>query len=273
MKHILACMSLICVLTAGVTGASAADDSKPFSLADETGNAGRRLLAETRDFAITPFQLENGNLLLTFGVAGALGLTYGFDGEIRDKLQKNRSKDIDKAADAGTLVGDPYLHLGVAALVYGGGVLAESPRWKETGEMLGEALILADVATLVLKEATGRGRPVVTSHKGDYRPFAFKSDYDGFPSMHTASSFAVASVLARTSESLPVGVLSYCAAVFVGFSRMNQDKHWASDVLLGAAIGELAGRVSTSQHTGSRSYSFIPIAVGGGGGLALTGHF
>jgi membrane-associated phospholipid phosphatase len=273
MKHILARISFIWLLAAAFPGASAAGDTGSFSLSDETKKAGTRLLDETKDFATTPFQLENGNLLVTLGVAGALGLTYAFDGDIRGKLQKNRSRGIDKAADAGAAVGDPFLHMGVAALVYGGGILAESPRWKETGEMLLEALILADGATLIIKEATGRGRPMVTNHKGDFSPFGFRTDYDGLPSMHTASSFAVASVFARTSDSLPVAVASYCAAAFVGFSRMNQDKHWASDVLLGAAIGELAGRVVTSRHARKSSYAFVPTVTVAGGGLALTGRF
>ena len=266
-------MLLACWMTVVTAAGAYAGDTNAFSISDEAGKAGARLLAESKDFATTPFQLENGNLLLTLGVAGAVGLTYAFDGEIRDRVQNNRSRGLDKAADVGAIAGNPFLHLGAAALLYGGGILADSPRWKEVGEMLGEALILADGATLILKQVTGRGRPVVTNRKGDFRPFGFKSDYDSFPSMHTASSFAFASVMARTSESLPVAVASYCAATFVGFSRMNQNKHWASDVLLAAAIGELAGRVVVSQHARNRSYAVIPTALEGGGGLALAGRF
>lgn len=273
MKRRLIFLLMFCWMTMVIAGGACAGDGERFSPADEVGRAGSRLLAESKDFVTAPFQLENGNLLLTLGVAGAVGLTYAFDGEIKDRVQRNRSRGMDKAADAGAIAGDPFLHLGVAALLYGGGILADSPRWKELGEILGEALILADGSTLILKEIAGRGRPNATSRKGDFRPFGFKSDYDSFPSMHTASSFAVAAVLSRTSESLPVAVASYCAATFVGFSRMNQNKHWASDVLLAAAIGELAGRVAISQHAGQRSFAFIPTALDGGGGLALAGRF
>jgi membrane-associated phospholipid phosphatase len=78
--------------------------------------------------------------------------------------------------------------------------------------------------------------------------------------MHTASSFALASVVARTSDSLPVTVLSYTAATFVGFSRLHQNKHWASDVLLAAAIGELAGRVVTANHAvENRRFAILPM--------------
>lgn len=220
-----------------------------FTLRGEVKGYGNRLIDEGADFITTPFSLKDGNLFWTMGIAGAIGLTYAYDNVIHDKLQgSTRSRNLDKTADVGSLIGDPYLHLGVAALVYGGGMLADSPKWKENGEMLVESLILADAATLLIKEGTGRGRPVATSHKGDFKAFGFKNDYDSLPSMHTASSFAMASVLARTSESIPVAVLSYTAATFVGFSRMYQNKHWASDILLGAAIGELSGRVVTSYH-------------------------
>jgi len=208
-----------------------------------------RLLDEAADFAATPFTLQEGNLFWTAGIMGAIGLTYLSDAEIRDQLQGSvRSRGMNRVTDAGELLGNPYLHLGVAAAVYAGGLWADSPKWQQTGEMMVEALALADGATLLLKQGIGRGRPSATAGKGDFKPFGFKSEYDALPSMHTASSFALASVLARTSDSLPVAVASYTAATFVGFSRMYQNKHWASDVLLGAAIGELAGRVVTAFH-------------------------
>lgn len=273
MKKLLIPLLLACWLTSGSLVNAFAEEVVTVSASAELSQLGKRLMAESQDFVKTPFQIENGNLLTTLGVAAATGLTYAYDGEIRKSVQRNRSRNIDKAADAGTLAGDPFLHLGAALLLYGGGIMADSPRWKETGEMLGEALILADSATLILKQASGRGRPNTTTHKGDFRPFSFKSDYDSFPSMHTASSFAFASVISRTSGSVPTAVASYCAAAFVGYSRMNQNKHWASDVLLGAAIGELAGRVATSHHTRNRSYTFIPTVMEGGGGLSMAGHF
>lgn len=266
-------VGLLLVVGLGLVPAAHAEEATAFSPVDELRAGAGRLAGEARDFVVTPFQLQDGNILMTLGIAGAIGLTYAYDGPIRDKLQGARTHNLDKAADAGAIAGDPFLHLGLAAVVYGGGVLADSPRWKETGAMIGEALILADGATLILKEASGRGRPQATPRKGDFHPFGFRSDYDSLPSMHTASSFALASVLARTSDSLPVAALSYTAAAFVGFSRMTQNKHWASDVLLGAAIGELAGRVVTNYHARKAAYAVVPTLLPGGGGAALTGRF
>jgi membrane-associated phospholipid phosphatase len=239
----------------------------------EIADGTRRLGSETVDLAATPFQLGNGNIFITLGVAGAVGLTYTFDRQIREKLTGSSSRSLDKTANAGSLIGDPFLHLGLATLVYGGAILADSAKWKETGEMMGEAMILADAATFIIKEGTGRGRPIATSAKGDFRPFGFKNDYDSMPSMHTSSSFALASVLAATSDNIFMKAAYYGTATFVGFSRLYQNKHWASDVILGAALGELCGRVVTSFHAGRSRVALTPQTYESGAGLALVGKW
>lgn len=228
---------------------------------------------EAGEFLAAPFRTDSGAVWGTLAVAGVVGVTYLFDDDIRDEVRRSRGRDLDRATDVGNLVGHPLLHLGVAGAVWGGGLLADSPRWRDTGLMMGEAAVIADAATFVLKQSVGRARPLTGSGKGSFRPLQFESDFDSFPSMHTASSFAMASVLTRTSGSVSVGVLSYATAAFVGFSRMYDDKHWASDVLLGAAIGELAGRVVTNHHARKGSVAVVPSVSGSSAGLMLVKKF
>jgi membrane-associated phospholipid phosphatase len=232
-----------------------------------------RLGNEAVDVAATPVDVKGHGLIGTLATAGAVGLTYVFDDDIRDKLQGTKSGALETATDVGAIIGNPFVHLGVAGVVYGGGVLADSPKWRETGEMLGEAALLADAATFVLKQAIGRSRPSETGEKGSFRPFQFKSGYDSMPSMHTASSFAMASVMASTSENHAVKALYYSVAAFVGFSRMYQDKHWAADVVLGAAIGELCGRVVTRHHASHRKIALVPMISADSASLALVGSW
>ena len=261
------------VLLACLAAQVCAEESAP-TVGSELNREASRLWGETKKFVTTPFDPDGYGLLGTLAVGGAVGLTYIFDNNIRTDVQGIQSGTLNSATDVGSFIGNPLFHLGVAAAVYGGGLWADAPRWRETGAMLGEAAILADAATMVLKEGIGRGRPGGQRTKDSFKPFQFRSDYDSMPSMHTASSFAMASIMTRTSDSLPVGVLSYTTALFVGFSRIYQDHHWASDVVLGAAIGELSGWIVTRYHADEkRSVAIVPAISSTGASLAVTGHW
>ena len=210
----------------------------------------------------------------TVAVAGAFALSYLYDKDVRSDLQANRSRTLTRATDAGSIVGDPYLHIGVAAVLYGAGALTDQPRVMRIGAELGEALVLADVSSVLLKQAVGRGRPETGQDNASFRPFQFKNDYDSLPSLHTASSFAVAHVLASETESIPLKILCYTGASFVGFSRLYQGKHWTSDVVLAAAIGELAGNsVTRYRALTPGGVTIAPMLNGGVPSLALLGKF
>ncbi len=254
----IVCINLICLVT---FAAHAVAEDNVFTSTTAIKQEVVRFGDEALEVVKTPVDTKEYGLVGTLAVAGAVGLTYVFDGNIRDKVQGNKSGALNSATDVGNAVGNPLAHLGIAVAVYGGGIMADSRKWRETGEMLGEAALLADASGFILKEAIGRGRPSVTGDKASFRPFQFKSDYDSMPSLHTASSFAMASVMASTSESLSMKLLYYGTATFVGFSRLYQDKHWASDVVLGAAIGELCGRVVTSYHARPGKVALVP-AIG-----------
>lgn len=263
------------ILTSVIMVSSAWGGDNLFTSVSAIQEESQRLGKEALQVATTPLDIEGYGLLGTLVTAGAVGLTYVYDDDMRDKVQEHKNTTLNRAADAGSLLGNPFLHLGVAAAVYGGGVLADSPKYRELGEMLGEAVVLADATTFVLKEAIGRERPFSGGDKGSFRPFQLKADFDSLPSLHTASSFAMASVLAATSESFLAKLSYYAAASFVGYSRVYQDKHWASDIILGAAVGELCGRIATASHAERREKTFTlaPAVATNAATLNLVGRW
>jgi membrane-associated phospholipid phosphatase len=266
----------IAVLILSFSGTARGEENNLFNSLTAIRYEAFRFGVEAAEVTTTPIDTDGYGLIGTLATVGAVGLTYVFDNDIREKVRTIEGHEVDKAADAGSTLGNPFLHIGLAAVVYGGGILADSPKYTELGEMLGESVLLADATSFVLKQAIGRGRPFKTGDRGKFRPFKFSNDYDSMPSMHTASSFAMASVLSAAADKLLEKIFYYAAASFVGFSRMYKDKHWASDVVLGAAVGELCGRVVMryhSDHGEERRLALVPAASSEGVSLAVVGNW
>ena len=123
-----------------------------------------------------------------------------------------------------------------------------------------------------LKEATNVMRPDGSNNRS-------------FPSMHTAVAFAGAELLRQEykDQSVWYGIAGYGVAAGSGFLRIYNDKHWFSDVLVGAGIGILSTRAAywmfpslqrlyTSDKPGE-SVSVLPFVSDRGIGFGLSARF
>jgi len=70
---------------------------------------------------------------------------------------------------------------------------------------------------------------------------------DAFPSGHSMSAFATATIISSTYPA--AAPFAYGVASLVGLSVMKRGWHWPSDVLAGAALGVVIGRVSLRVRT------------------------
>lgn len=134
--------------------------------------------------------------------------------------------------------------------MYAAGRLADRPRLADIGLHATEAVVVGQMVNMTLKVLAGRARP----RRDPDNPFNFglgrglEGDlYQSFPSGHTAAAFATAAALTHEiaegdpDARLLVGTVLYTGAGLVGISRMYENWHWASDVVMGAAIGSFAG--------------------------------
>jgi membrane-associated phospholipid phosphatase len=105
-----------------------------------------------------------------------------------------------------------------------------------------------------VKVAVQRTRPDGTSYS--------------FPSGHAASSFASATVL-QQHFGWKAGIPAYAVASYVAASRIQDNRHYLSDVVFGATIGLVAGRTVTIGR-GDAKFAVTPLAAPGGAGVGLT---
>ena len=164
------------------------------------------------------------------------------------------SPALDGLFEPGASVGGGAVQFGGALATFALGRAMKSPRMSIVGADLVRAQIVGTVLTQGIKVSTGRQRP-------DGARFSF-------PSGHTSSSFATAAVLQR-HFGWKAGIPAYGLAAFVAGSRLQENRHYMSDVIFGAAVGIVSGRAVTVGR-GRGVFSVAPFAVRGGGGVGFT---
>ncbi len=182
---------------------------------------------------------ENDWLVALLGTCSVVGVAAFADKPVKNALQKNRTDANDSFARAIQPFGSKY-SFGVLGAFEAGGILFHDDNARAVAQDgLASSIIAAGIITPSLKYAFGRRRP----HKSHdtYRFSPFSGD-DSFPSGHATQAFAVASVVAEHYDSPIIKIGAYGLAATVAYARMEQNKHWASDVLAGALIGTFVGR-------------------------------
>lgn len=125
-----------------------------------------------------------------------------------------------------TEFGDPKTMMGLSILLmaYGG----DKPQ--ETGRLLSSTFVTGGLLVLGIKQAVRRKRPL-DDELGD----------PSFPSGHTSIAFSMATILGHQYPKWRIPL--YVGAGLVGLSRIYLGRHYATDVLMGAAVGTISGTV------------------------------
>ena len=209
--------------------------------------------------------------LLVSGIAlGATGLLSIFDKDIARSSQRNRRNDpvtgrqLDDLSRWSTKISKVNeTTLTVAGIAtYGIARLSHAPTVADVALHATESVVLASFASQLIRGPLGRTRPYVSKDSNQYlfkpgKGFFGKSSFDNraFPSIHTSSSMAVATVLTmelnrrHPDATKFVAPVLYGAALLPGLARIKLDQHWASDIAAGAFMGVFfAERVVSYSH-------------------------
>jgi membrane-associated phospholipid phosphatase len=198
-------------------------------------------------------RLPSKSNALTLGLGSALALaTYPADRRLTKRA--TLSTPLDRVLESGAIAGSGWVQGGGALATFVVGRVTGNRRVQDVGTDLVQAQILSSIMTQGLKVAVGRSRP-------DGGRFSF-------PSGHASTTFANATVLQR-HLGWKAGVPAYAFASYVAASRLQENRHYASDVIFGAAIGIVAGRTVTVGR-GRAKFSVAPVAVRGGAGVMFA---
>jgi membrane-associated phospholipid phosphatase len=143
----------------------------------------------------------------------------------------------------------PYIELGILNIFK----IKCKNDWLNTSLLFLKSELIMAAIVFPMKSLTSQMRPyaydsLLAGHplnKTDH-PNAFQS----LPSGHTAQAFVAASIVHKEyrSKSVWYGVGAYTIATGVAAFRMLNNKHWQSDVIVGAGIGLLSVHIAYATH-------------------------
>ena len=198
-------------------------------------------------------------VLLGVGAAAAAAV-HPADDYVKDHIVGNET-----AHDVfmlGKWVGSAQVQIGsaVGLWVIGRYIFAPAADEPQTNKLshLGFDLIRAQIVS----------QAIVHGMKNTIRRDRPTGECCAFPSGHAATAFATAAVLERHlgyRGSWPALI----GATYVAASRLVDNRHFLSDVMFGAAVGEAAGWTIVGRH-GREEYALQPVPVRGGMMIALA---
>ena len=211
------------------------------------------LLKDTgRDFLAFP-RRKSTWALLGMG-AGAALVAHPADSYVESHIVGNSTAN--RFFTVGKWAGSAYVQIGAGVGLWAVSRYVVAPaidesrtnRFSEIGFDLMRAQIVSQVVVHGMKYSVRRDRPT--------------GECCSFPSGHAATAFAAASVLERHlgyRASWP----ALAAATYVATSRLVDDRHFLSDVLMGAGVGTAAGWTVVGTR-GRSGFAMQPVPVAGG---------
>ena len=253
-----------------LTPAASVDQQQPAAPADQeqhtpppnTAAAGEEGHKETRGF----FSSLGHNLVddvkhiprknSVYWLVGGIGLAaavHPMDHSFNQHLTSHTNYFV-----AGEQIGELYTILGAGLAAYTFGRAENYPRTEHLGMDEIEGVILSEGINEAAKQIIRRPRPT--------QPTGKLTSGFSMPSGHSAMTFTAATIL-QQHLGYKAGIPTYLIASYVAMSRLHDNVHYLSDVVMGAAEGIIIGR-SVTWHGRNFYGDLQPVP----GGVAIAFH-
>lgn len=224
--------------TPDTVAANAPDGSSPEQLPAGGGLTIPQLPPATVIVDGNPFKLSAGDFRNFFSSDTSRTLSYVAVFAVAsapwDREGVNNGFNIPTTVfQSGNVIGNFVFQIGAGFATYGTGKVMGNKKLAYAGRDIVRAQVVSQVMVQALKYTIRRDRPDHSNNKS-------------FPSGHSASAFATATVLQRY-YGWKVGLPAYALGGYVALARMSWNRHHASDVVMGAGFGIAAARTVTME--------------------------
>ena len=145
--------------------------------------------------------------------------------------------------------GSGQLLVPVSGILYTAGRLSHDVDLRDAGLGCAAGHLASLGVRDVIYETISRARPRVTVHPGEIGfPGSDDWSWHSFLSGHVANSMACASFVGHRFALGKGAILPYAMSLAIGFGRMADGRHWASDTMAGAVLGFAIGKAIAARQ-------------------------
>lgn len=177
-------------------------------------------------------------------VPAALGVSVALDEEARESALASHSRTLDHFARVINPLGTARFLIPAMAISLVGATAAGNRSLERGTVNIVAGYVASDVVESTLKPLIGRERPHVSGNSRRFRAFTRSGDWHSFPSAHVTHITSIAEAISEQSHSAGLSLAGDLLISLVGWDRVYEDQHWASDVTATVAITSLVSRAT-----------------------------
>jgi membrane-associated phospholipid phosphatase len=215
------------------------------------------ILLDQKEIFTSPFHINRHNAKWWLLAAGTTAGLIAADHSISNALENSQGQV--RWGGRISQIGASYTLVPLVAGYYAFGVWKDHAKAREIGVLGTESLLDSLIVAGVLKVAIRRNRP------DEENPGDFWGGGTSFPSGHAIQVWSIASLVAHEYKHQKiVGVVAYSLAGVVSAARIAAQKHFASDVFVGATMGWFIGRYvydTHMSHLAHRHSALVPMVL------------
>ena len=175
------------------------------------------------------------DVALAFAATAGVLLVSVADRNISNEAPESNSSFARSFAHGAEHGGNPLTIAPLLGAAWLAGKVTDHPGVSASSLRIAGGIAASAAVSGGIKYVAGRSRPNETP--GDADEFRAFSGHTAFPSGHTTVAFSLASGIDHETSARWVPFVVYPLAGIVGWSRLRDNRHWASDVLAGALVG------------------------------------
>jgi membrane-associated phospholipid phosphatase len=210
---------------------------------------------DQEDIFTSPFRIHRDNALEWLIPLAAVGALIPADTSIADSFHNSNGQV--RWGGRISNIGAYYTLIPIVAGSYIYGAWRDKAKGREIGVLGTETLLDGLIVVGITKEIFRRNRPD-EKNRGD-----FWGGGTSFPSGHAIQIWSIASLIDHEyKHKRIVGITAYSLATIISAARIAAEKHFASDVVAGGAMGWFIGRYvydTHMSHLAHKHASLIPM--------------